>query len=100
MEEKGLVAVHEQRLKALEARMKGLEHQSEAIHELAMSVKELTINQTQMLKELQEQGGRIKALEEEPIARSKHIREKVVDSIVGAVVGALMGILLGIFLRG
>lgn len=100
MEEKELVAVHEQRLKALEARMKDVEHQSEAIHQLAMSVKELTINQTQMLKELKEQGGRIKVLEEEPLARSKHIREKVVDSIVGAVVGALMGILLGIFLRG
>lgn len=80
--------------------MKGVEQQNEAIHELAMSVKELTINQTQMLKEQQEQGERIKALEEEPLVRSKHIREKIIDSIIGVVVGALMGILLGFFLKG
>ena len=99
MDDKQLIAVHDQRLTSLEARMKSAEQQATAIHELALSVKELTVNQTQMLKEQQEQGVRIRALEEEPLKRIKQIKMRVVECIITGVVSTLLGIVLGYFLR-
>lgn len=93
------IAVHEQRIGSLEARMKKAEHMADTLHELALSVKELTVNQTQMLKEQQEQGTRIKVLEEEPGKNAKQLRQRVIETIVTCIISALIGGLLGYLMR-
>lgn len=99
MDDKQMIAVHEQRIISLEARMKAAEKQAEATHELALSVKELTVNQTQMLKEQQDQGQRIRVLEEEPLQRMKQIKMRIIECIATGIVSALLGVILGYFLR-
>ena len=99
-EDSKLLVRHDQRIKSLEERMKAQEEQTKALNTLAFSVKELTINQTRMLEEQKEQGERIQKLEQEPLERVKHIREKVIDCIVTGIVAALLGVLIGFFIGG
>lgn len=67
-----------------------LEDNVRQINELTVSVKEMAVNMSNMLKELEKQGDRLEALEKEPAETTKQIKLAIITAIVGTVVGAVV----------
>lgn len=67
-----------------------LEDNVRQINELTVSVKEMAVNMSNMLKELEKQGDRLEALEKEPAETTKQIKSAIITAIIGTVVGAVV----------
>ena len=80
---------HEQRLINAEHRLKDLEMESKSIMDLTLSVNKLATNMESMLSEQQDQGKRLKTLEDEPSKAWLNTKRTVVTSIVSTISGAL-----------
>lgn len=75
-------------------RIQLLEDNVRQINELTVSVKEMAVNMSNMLKELEKQGDRLEALEKEPAETTKQIKQAIITAIVGTVVGAVVTALI------
>ncbi|MCI8293618.1 MAG: coiled-coil domain-containing protein 22 [Hespellia sp.] len=71
-------------------RIQLLENNVRQINELTVSVKEMAVNMSNMLKELEKQGERLEALEKEPAETTKQIKQAIITAIVGTIVGAVV----------
>lgn len=78
----------EHETKSAKHRLDDLEIQTRAIQDLALSVKELTINMSNMLREQKKQGERLTKLEREPADQWNTIKRTAITAIVSAVAGA------------
>lgn len=79
----------EHETKSAKHRIDDLETQNQAIQDLALSVKELTINMSNMLQEQKKQGEDIEKLKAEPGERWSSMKRTVFNTIVGAMAGAV-----------
>lgn len=75
--------------KSAKHRLDDLEVQNQAIQNLAISVRELTINMSNMLEEQKRQGDDIEKLKAEPAERWSSMKRTVFNTMVGAGAGAL-----------
>lgn len=71
-------------------RIQLLEDNARQINELTLTVKEMSVNMSNMLIEMQKQGDRLDALEKEPAETTKQIKQAIITAIVGTVVGAVV----------
>ena len=74
--------------KSAKHRLDDLEVQNQAIQNLAISVRELTINMTNMIAEQKRQGEDIEKLKAEPGERWSSMKRTIFNTIVGAGAGA------------
>lgn len=65
-----------------------LEKNTAVVQDLALSVKELAVNMSQMLREQEKQGERLAALEQEPAKNWSNMKRTIFNTIVGAGAGA------------
>ena len=79
----------EHETKSAKHRIDDLETQNQAIQDLALSVKELTINMSNMLQEQKRQGEDIEKLKAEPGERWSSMQRTVFNTMVGAGASAL-----------
>lgn len=75
--------------KSAKHRIDDLEVQNQAIQDLALSVKELTINMSNMLAEQKKQGEDIEKLKSEPAERWSSMKRTIFNQMVGAGAAAL-----------
>lgn len=71
-------------------RIELLEEEVRQISQIASSVEKLANNMEGMLKEQQEQGERIAAMEREPVDTLNRIKGKALDTAVGLICGAFV----------
>lgn len=71
-------------------RIQLLEDNVRQINELTLTVKEMSVNMSNMLIEMRKQGDRLDALEKEPAETTKQIKQAIITAIVGTVVGAVV----------
>lgn len=81
----------EHEAKSAKHRLDDLEVQNQAIQNLALSVKELTINMTNMFAEQQKQGEDIDTLKAEPGKHWKDSTKALFNAGLGAIGAALAG---------
>lgn len=79
----------EHETKSAKHRIDDLEAQNQAIQDLALSVKELTINMSNMLEEQRRQGKDIEKLKAEPAERWSSMKRTVFNEMIGAGAAAL-----------
>lgn len=79
----------EHETKSAKHRIDDLEAQNQAIQDLALSVKELTINMSNMLEEQRRQGKDIEKLKAEPAERWSSMKRTVFNQMIGAGAAAL-----------
>lgn len=75
--------------KSAKHRLDDLEVQNQAIQDLAISVKELTINMSNMLDEQRKQGEDIEKMKAEPAERWSSMKRTIFNTMVGAGAGAV-----------
>lgn len=85
---------HEQRMVSVEHRLKDLEMDSKNIMDLTISVNTLASNMERMLTEQQEQGARLKVLEDEPIQNWVTLKRTIITSIVSILIGAVLTLII------
>ena len=79
----------EHETKSAKHRLDDLEVQNQAIQDLAISVKELTINMSNMLVEQKRQGKDIEKLKAEPAEQWSSMKRTIFNTVVGARAGAI-----------
>lgn len=80
---------HEHEIGSLKHRMKDQEEQTKVIQDLCLSVKELALNMKNMIAEQQDQGSRLKKLEDEPAERWNGAKKTAFTTIVSVIAGAM-----------
>ncbi len=81
---------HDHEISSLEFRIQNLEAQKNAIQEMAISINTISVGIDNMLRELSQQGKRLKELEKVPVETGKTIRSAVLTALVGGIVGAVV----------
>lgn len=75
--------------KSAKHRLDDLEVQNQAIQNLALSVRELTINMSNMMEEQKRQGDDIEKMKLEPAEQWGSMKKTIFNTIVGAMAGAV-----------
>lgn len=90
---------HEHEIKSAKHRLDAVEKKQTEIETLTLSVNKLAINMEHMLKEQQEQGKRLKTLENEPADNMKALRKTIISSVITCVLGAIIGAVLALIIH-
>jgi len=81
---------HDHEISSLEFRIQNLEVQKNAMQEMALSINTISVSIDNMLRELNQQGKRLKELEKVPVETGKTIKTAVITTLTGSVVGAVV----------
>lgn len=87
---------HDHEIGSLEFRIQNVEAQKDAIQEMAISINTISVGIDNMLRELNQQGKRLKELEKAPTETGKIIKTAVITALAGGMVGAVMTAILAL----
>ena len=87
---------HDHEIGSLEFRIQNVEAQKDAIQEMAISINTISVGIDNMLRELNQQGKRLKELEKAPTETGKTIKTAVITALAGGMVGAVMTAILAL----
>lgn len=93
------LAEHGKEIGSLKHRMNDCEEQQKTICKLVSAVDKPALNMEHMLKEQQEQGGRLLKLEQEPGDNYRYFKRQVAGCVITAIIGLIVGALFALIIK-
>ena len=84
------IEAHEHEIKSLKHRMDSQEEESKSLQKLVVSVEKIALSTEHIMQEQEEQGNRLKALEDRDGEMWRNLTKYLITAIAGIIVGFML----------